>query len=93
MQSNGTLRDFVINNSQYVKLRDLSVSYDVPDRYTARFGAHGVTLTAAGHNLHTWSPYTGLDPESQFVSGSNNAVDQAEYPQLASFIFTLRVNY
>jgi TonB-linked SusC/RagA family outer membrane protein len=93
MLSNGTLRDFVINNAEYVKFRDLSISYDVPDRYTSRFGAHGVTMTAAGHNLHTWSPYTGLDPESQFVSGGNNSVDQAEYPQLASFIFSLRVNY
>jgi TonB-linked SusC/RagA family outer membrane protein len=97
MQSNGTLRDFVINNAAYTKLRDVSVSWDVPDKYSSRFRAHGVALTASGRNLHTWSPYTGLDPEMQFLSGanvgSNFGVDQAEYPPLASFVFTIRASY
>jgi TonB-linked SusC/RagA family outer membrane protein len=93
MQSNGTLRDFVINDAKYVKLRELSLSYDAPARLANRFGAHGLAITASGRNLHSWSPYTGLDPESQFLSGSSFFVDQAEYPQPASFVFTLRLNY
>jgi TonB-linked SusC/RagA family outer membrane protein len=93
MQSNGTLRDFVINNAQYVYLREVSLSYDVPERLTSRLRSHGLTLTASGRNLHLWSPYTGLDPESQFLSGGNFGIDQAEYPQLTSFVFTARVNY
>jgi TonB-dependent starch-binding outer membrane protein SusC len=97
MQSNGTLRDFVINNSSYMKLREMSLSYDMPERLSSRFGAHGVVLTASGRNLHTWSPYTGLDPEMMFLSGanpgSNFGVDQAEYPPLTSFVFTVKVNY
>jgi TonB-dependent starch-binding outer membrane protein SusC len=97
MQSNGTLRDFVINDASYVKLREVSLSYDVPERLMNRIGAHGVSLTASGRNLHTWSKYTGLDPEMQFISGStpgsNFGVDQAEYPPLASFVFTIRANY
>jgi hypothetical protein len=92
MQSNGTLRDFVINSASYTKLREVSVSYDVPERLSRRINAHGVTINASGRNLHTWSPYTGLDPESQFLS-SQSFVDQAEYPQLASFVFTVRLNY
>jgi hypothetical protein len=97
MQSNGTLRDFVINDASYAKLREVSLSWDVPEKYSSRFRAHGVILTASGRNLHTWSPYTGLDPEMQFISGanvgSNFGVDQAEYPPLASFVFTIRANY
>ena len=94
MQSNGTLRDFVINNARYVKLREVSLSWDVPERFSSRLiNSHALTLTASGRNLHTWSPYTGLDPESQFISGNQGFVDQAEYPQLASFVITARVNY
>jgi hypothetical protein len=58
-------------------------------RFAAKLGAKGLSMTASGRNLHTWTPYTGLDPESQFLSGSNFGVDQAEYPQLATFVFTL----
>jgi len=93
MQTGGTLRDFVIIDSYFWKLRELSLSYDVPDRFTGKLGAKGLSMTASGRNLHTWTPYTGLDPESQFLSGSNFGVDQAEYPQLATFVFTLRLNY
>jgi TonB-linked SusC/RagA family outer membrane protein len=97
MTSNGTLRDFVINDASYMKLRELSLSYDVPERLSSRFSAHGVVLTASGRNLHTWSKYTGLDPEMMFVSGSNPGsnfgVDQAEYPPLTSFVFTIRASY
>lgn len=93
MQSNGTLRDFVINNSQYVRLREISVTYDVPQRVAGHLRANGLSLNAAMRNVHTWTPYTGLDPESQFLSGGNLFVDQAEYPQLATFLFTARVNY
>ena len=50
-------------------------------------------MSVAGRNLHTWSPYTGLDPESMFLAGSPNFVDQAELPQLASFVFTVQLTY
>jgi outer membrane receptor protein involved in Fe transport len=93
MQSNGTLREFVINNASYVKLREISLSYDVPEYLTRRIAAHGLTVAMSGRNLHTWSPYTGLDPEMMFLSGGNFGVDQAEYPQPASFVFTVRASY
>jgi TonB-linked SusC/RagA family outer membrane protein len=97
MQTSGTLRDFVIKDSKFAKLREVSLSYDVPSRYLSRINAQGVTLTVTGRNLHTWTGYTGLDPESQFLSGStvssNFGVDQAEYPQPATFLFNVRVSY
>jgi outer membrane receptor protein involved in Fe transport len=93
MQSNGTLRDFVINNARFAKLRELSLAYDAPQRLASRLSARSLTLSIAGRNLHTWTPYTGLDPESMFLSGSPNFVDQAELPQLASFVFTLQLTY
>ena len=93
MQSNGTLRDFVINNARFAKLREIALAYDAPQRYAARLAARSLTVSVAGRNLHTWSPYTGLDPESMFLSGTPNFVDQAELPQLASFVFTLHLTY
>jgi hypothetical protein len=92
MSSNGTLRDFVINDASYLKLREVSLSYDVPERFSSKLNAHGVVITASGRNLRTWSPYTGLDPEMMFVTGSFG-VDQAEYPPLTSLVFTIRANY
>jgi hypothetical protein len=92
--SGGPLRDFTIQDASYVKFRELSLSYDVPSQYTARFGAHGATLSASVRNLGMWTSYTGYDPESQFVSNSSPAsVDQAELPQLLTWAFTVHLNY
>ena len=93
MQSNGTLRDFVINDSRYVKLREVSLSYNAPSTLVARAGAKSGGFTVSARNMAMWTPYTGLDPESQFVSGSPVNVDQAHVPQLASVILTLRLTY
>jgi hypothetical protein len=93
MTSSGTFRGFLINDASYVKLREVSLSYDMPDRFASKIGAHGVTFTASARNLHTWTNYSGLDPEMTFVSGSNFGVDQAEFPPLTSLVFTFRANY
>jgi TonB-linked SusC/RagA family outer membrane protein len=92
--SGGPLRDFTIRDASYIKFRELSLSYDVPSRLSARFGAHGATLAASVRNLGMWTSYTGIDPESQFISNSSPAsVDQAELPQLLTWAFTVRLNY
>jgi len=88
-----TLRDFVINDAKYIKLREISLSYDVPTQFAAKAGAKNAGFTVSARNLHTWSPYTGLDPESEFVSGTPVNVDQAHMPQLASVVFTIRLGY
>jgi hypothetical protein len=93
MQSNGTLRDFVINDAKFAKLREVSLAFDTPSQLAARFGARDLSIVLSGRNLHMWSPYTGLDPESRFVSNNGPGIDQAELPQLASFVFTVRLNY
>jgi TonB-linked SusC/RagA family outer membrane protein len=92
--SGGPLRDFTIRDASYVKFRELSLAYDVPSRLSARVGARGATLAASVRNLGMWTSYTGLDPESQFVSnGTPASSDQAELPQLLTWAFTVRLNY
>lgn len=91
MQTGGTLRDFVITDAKYLKLRELSLTYDAPDRIAGRLNAHALSLNISARNLHTWTPYKALDPENQL--GGTGGVDQAEYPQLAVFIMTLHLAY
>lgn len=91
MQTGGTLRNFVINDAKYVAFRELSLTYDAPNRIASRLGARSLGLTASARNLHWWTPYTGLDPENQL--GGTGDLDQAEYPQLASLIFTIHLAY
>jgi TonB-linked SusC/RagA family outer membrane protein len=52
-----------LEDGEFLKLREVSVTYVVPIRWARMFGAERFTLTAAGRNLATWTGYTGVDPE------------------------------
>jgi TonB-dependent starch-binding outer membrane protein SusC len=53
-----------IQPADFLKLRDVSLSYLIPSRFTGRAGIDQTRLMIAGHNLSTlWTRYGGLDPE------------------------------
>jgi TonB-linked SusC/RagA family outer membrane protein len=96
MQTNGTIVDWVINSARYVKLRELSLSYDAEERFLRYAGARSGTFTIAARNLKTWTPYTGIDPENQFLGAtlaSPQFLDQAHLPPLMSWVATIHLNY
>ncbi|MGZ8376364.1 MAG: TonB-dependent receptor plug domain-containing protein [Gemmatirosa sp.] len=62
----GVFEEYV-EKGDFVKLRELSVSYTIGAGLLRRVGARGAqgaTLTLAGRNLKTWTDYTGWDPET-----------------------------
>jgi hypothetical protein len=84
-------------NASFVKLRELAVSYELPQAFTRRIpGSPGSTrIELSGRNLVTWSDYPGVDPEvSNFGSQQiSRFVDLAPYPPSRSFYFTLAMSY
>lgn len=56
-----------IYDADYAKLRDVSVSLDLPAAWAQRIGAQGATITLRGSNLATWTSYEGTDPEVNFA--------------------------
>ncbi len=58
-----------IEPADFIKLRDVSLTYVLPAQLAQRFRLSAATLTLAGHNLALWTDYSGLDPE---VNGYGN---------------------
>jgi TonB-linked SusC/RagA family outer membrane protein len=86
-----------IEDASFFKLREISASYTLPDRWAGAVGAQRATITVSGRNLHTWTSYGGLDPESQSSQGGGTAAleffDQAVTPTLAQFVTTISLNF
>src|SRR5207237_4068763 len=70
VQSNRSLVDFLIADAKFMKLREVSVVYTLPDAWATALRTSQATVSLAGRNLHTWTGYTGLDPEAMFLGGS-----------------------
>jgi TonB-linked SusC/RagA family outer membrane protein len=60
-----------IQDGGFVKLREISLTYDVPTAWASKINATALSVTISGRNLHTWTSYRGLDPELN-EAGQNN---------------------
>jgi TonB-linked SusC/RagA family outer membrane protein len=90
---NRTLWGFFVPND-FIRFREMSVSYDLPQRITRGFGrVHPVSAVLTGRNIGVlWTKYPGLDPESNVNAGSANNDFYAE-PPLRYFIGRINVSY
>lgn len=52
-----------VEDGSYVKLREVSLTYDLPAAFAQSLRAGSASLTVSGRNLHTWTKYSGYDPE------------------------------
>jgi TonB-linked SusC/RagA family outer membrane protein len=77
--------DHFVENGTYVKLRELSVSYNVGARLMDRVGmsryANSMKLALIGRNLYTWTDYSGFDPDVTAGNDFNFRIDGFRYPQ------------
>lgn len=58
-----------IEDADFVRWRELSLSYSVPGQLVERFGMNTLELTVAGRNIGLWTGYSGVDPELNVVGG------------------------
>ncbi|HEU0054416.1 MAG TPA: TonB-dependent receptor, partial [Longimicrobium sp.] len=52
-----------IEKADFVKLREISVTWTLPRQWIGRTGASSAALTVSGRNLALWTDYSGIDPE------------------------------
>jgi TonB-linked SusC/RagA family outer membrane protein len=50
-------------DASFIRLKDVTLSYDLPARLTSRFSGEGARIYVNGRNLWTHTDWTGLDPE------------------------------
>lgn len=72
----------LVERGDFVRWRELSVSYRLPQTWSGRVGLDDVTLIFTGRNLALWTAYTGTDPEAnehERCGGGGEAInDQGE---------------
>lgn len=80
-------------DASFARIREVSLSYTLPDDLVEGWGLSRALITVAGRNLYTFTPWTGLDPES----GDNQSnprrqwQEQHHLPTPTTFETTLRL--
>lgn len=80
--------DFFLEDGSYIRLKNVTLGYTLPDYLMGRIGVKGskLRLYLNAENLFTFTKYSGLDPE---VGG--NGTDAGRYP--VSRTLSLGVNF
>ncbi|MEO5979442.1 MAG: SusC/RagA family TonB-linked outer membrane protein [Chryseolinea sp.] len=85
-----------IKNASTVRLREVSLSYVFRGAgFKKATGLTSIELTATGRNLALWSPWVGVDPESNTTQAASQArgEDWFTNPNTKSYLFSVRLNY
>jgi TonB-linked SusC/RagA family outer membrane protein len=91
---NGATSQFVEDGS-FVKLREVSLGYTFDQPWVSRLlGFSSMELRVAGRNLHTWTNYSGVDPETSLLGAATpvRGIDYFNNPQSRSYVFSLTLN-
>ncbi|WP_114793223.1 TonB-dependent receptor [Niabella yanshanensis] len=80
------------SNASFTRLKDITLSYNLPKTLTSRIGIGGLLLYASGRNLYTWTKWFGWDPEARDITrGSTN--DMINYPVVRTYVFGVNVTF
>ena len=91
--SGDRLQTYTRADAGFARLRELSLSYTLPNDMVEGWGLTRAVIQVAVRNLYTWSNWTGLDPES----GDNQSnprrqwQEQHHLPTPTTFETTIRV--
>ncbi|MCM1449799.1 MAG: TonB-dependent receptor [Clostridiales bacterium] len=84
--SNGWISDWWLVDGSYLRLKNIQIGYNVPEKILNRTPFSGVNVYLAGSNVWTLTEFKYLDPESPSVS-------DGFYPQAATYTFGLNVTF
>jgi TonB-dependent starch-binding outer membrane protein SusC len=87
-----------VQDGTYLKLREVNLSYSLPDRLTSSLFGRSVRyarLALTGRNLLRFTPYRGLDPEvSNFANQAIvRNIDVAPFPPSRTFFFSIDLGF
>jgi len=87
--------DTMLEDGSYLRLANVTLGYNLPGRFLQRRGLREARLYVTGNNLHTWSSYSGFNPDvsSMGVSNINRGVDVGAYPLARTFTVGINVGY
>ena len=94
-QSTLKVSSYYVEDGSYLRLKSLSLSYNVATAGLKRIGIERIQPYLTAQNLFTLTKYKGFDPELNFAGNSSTVqgVDWGTYPNVKTFVFGLNIDF
>jgi TonB-dependent starch-binding outer membrane protein SusC len=77
-------------HGDFVRWREISLTYQAPDKLAGRLGARDMSLSLTGRNLMLWTRYSGVDNETNvFGRSSTGGIDNNFGDAIEAFGFPI----
>ena len=89
-----TIDEANIFDASYVKLREITLSYNLPKEWIRRIGLASASISLAGRNLliiHKNVP--NIDPETAFNTGNAQGLESLSLPTTRSYGFNINLKF
>jgi len=93
LYNGNTVTSWFVEPGGYVKIREMSVQYRLPQSMISRLRAArftGASINVTGRNLYTWTKYSGYDPD---VGTAVNRLDSFDFPAFRTFTATIELDW
>ena len=94
-----TVSDFYVEDGSYLRVKNVQLGYTLPAALAGKIKLSTLRLYVSGDNLFTFTRYSGIDPEFDANSNSDNGrggntekgIDMGVYPQARTLLFGLQI--
>jgi TonB-linked SusC/RagA family outer membrane protein len=88
------LSESAIEDASFIRLREVSFSYSLPQKWIANSFIRSLDIGVSGRNLWLSTDYSGIDPETN-LSGTSNSLgrDYFNMPNTKGYTFNLQISF
>ncbi len=83
--------DRFVEDGSFLRVKDVTLSYALPASLLDRIRISAVSFYVTAQNLHTFTKYTGFDPEVTSGNNVSPGTDSGIYPLAKSVVAGLRI--
>ncbi|MCH4823959.1 SusC/RagA family TonB-linked outer membrane protein [Gramella lutea] len=83
-----------VYDGSWIRLREVTLSYSLPDKFFDNSFFEGISFSAFGRNLWLETDYPGVDPETNLTGDSNGmGLDYFNQPNTKSYGLNVQLNF
>jgi len=85
--------DRFVEDASFIRLKTLSLSYNLPKEWLKSLGVNKFNIFATGYDLFTWTGYKGQDPEVRMPSPTSLVKDSSTTPVSRRYAFGINIDF
>lgn len=76
--------DYIVEDGSYLKLKNLTLGYTLPKKWLKKLYLNNLRFYVTGHNLLTFTKFSGLDPEFSGSDPANTGTNKTAYSEYST---------